>query len=437
MVRLASAVGSVTRRWTRRAAAAASGKRERVRMSSTTAAFVPPQAAPKLAAGARLREVDLLRGLVIVLMALDHTRDYFHISGYALNPLDPAQTTPLLYVTRWITHFCAPTFVLLAGVSAFLQEARGKPKRQLSLLLLTRGLWLIVLELTVISYGWAMGFPYPLFLQVIWATGWAMIVLAGLVWLPRMAVLATGIAIIAGHNLLDGVQAPAEWATLWQLLHVQSLLMAGATPIGLIAYPIAPWIGFIALGYGMGALFTAPARERDRTFMLLGAGMIAAFFLLRTVNGYGDLRPWADQPTWGGDAMAYMDVTKYPPSLDYALITLGPMFLLFPLLSRLPRTPANVLAVFGAAPFFFYVLHIYLIHALAIAANAAAGHENWTSMFNYLLNAFTRPASMDGLGFPLPVTYAAWITVLAILYRPCRWFAGVKQRRRDWWLSYL
>ena len=403
---------------------------------SVTAA-IPASTSPQLAAGQRLREVDLLRGLVIVLMALDHCRDYFHVSGYALNPLDPEQTTPLLYVTRWITHFCAPTFVLLAGVSAWLQTAKGKSTRSLSPLLLTRGLWLIVLEVTVISYGWALGFPYPLFLQVIWAIGWAMVALAGLVWLPRMAVLVIGIAIIAGHNLLDSVRPAEEWATLWQLLHVQSILMAGETPIGLIAYPIVPWIGFIALGYGLGALFTAPAPARDRNFVLLGLGMIAAFFLLRTLNGYGDLRPWADQPTWGGDVMAYMDVTKYPPSLSYALITLGPMFLLYPLLSRLPRTPANVLAVFGAVPFFFYVLHIYLIHLLAVAANAAAGHENWPSMFNYLLNAFTRPELMAGLGFELPVTYVAWITALAILYWPCRWFMQVKQRRRDWWLSYL
>ena len=401
-----------------------------------------------LAAGVRITEIDMLRGLVIVLMALDHVRDYIHIGAFTYNPLDPEQTTPWLYVTRWITHLCAPTFVLLAGVSAYLQLAKGKTPAQLSVFLLTRGLWLVVLELTVLSFGWSFGFPYALFMQVIWAIGWSMIALAALVWLPRMAVLAIGIAIVAGHNLLDPLtpQSFGQFSLLWTFLHEGGPVFVGQQPIGLIAYPALPWIGIIAIGYGMGALFASEPAKRDRTLFLLGLAMLAAFVALRWSMAYGDpqfaagpeaiARDWRDQTSIGAAVMVFFDVQKYPPSLQFTLVTLGVVFTIWPLLARLRGPVASVLNTFGAVPFFFYVLHIYLVHLLAIAANAAAG-KPIAGQFNYMLNVFTQPQLFQGAGFTLPWVYAIWILVLAILYPLCRYWQALKQRRRDWWLSYL
>lgn len=396
----------------------------------------------------RISEIDMMRGLVIILMALDHVRDYFHVGAFRFDPLDPAQTTPLLYATRWVTHLCAPTFVFLAGVSAFIQSTRGKTGARLASFLAKRGLWLIFLELTVLGFGWSFGFPYPLFLQVIWAIGWSMIALAGLVMLPRTALLIVGVAIIAGHNLLDPItpQQFGEYSLLWMALHEGGPIFINGTPIGLFAYPILPWIGVMALGYGLGPLFVEPAAERRRKFFLIGGGMIALFILLRYIDAYGNpstdagpfvgARDWREQQTFGAAAMAFMDVQKYPPSLMFNLVTLGIMFVSLPLLARLKGAPARVLLAFGAVPFFFYVLHIYLAHVLAIAANAAAGRDA-SGLFNYLINAFIAPEKMQGLGFSLPWVYVAWIAVLVILYPACLYWSGLKRRRRDWWLSYL
>ena len=406
-----------------------------------------PSAPP---APARLSEIDMLRGLVIVLMALDHARDYFHAGGFRINPLDPETTTPLLYVTRWITHLCAPTFIFLAGLSAYLQARKGKTGAALSRFLLTRGLWLIVMEATILSFGWSFGFPYPFFLQVIWAIGWSMIALAALVLLPRAAVLGVGIAIVFGHNLLDPI-TPQHFggaSLLWTFLHEGGPIFVGQQPIGLAAYPILPWIGVMAVGYGAGALFVEPAATRDRKLLMIGAAMIALFLLLRFTGVYGEPQTaaatgnyvaaggWRSYDTFGAQVMAFMNVQKYPPSLLFLLVTLGASAMLLPLLSRLKGLPATVLLAFGAVPFFFYVLHVYLVHALAIAANAAMGRDV-DGLFNYLINAFTAPQKLDGLGFGLPGVYLGWMAVLIILYPACRWFAGVKQRRKDWWLSYL
>lgn len=399
--------------------------------------------------GARISEIDMLRGLVIVLMALDHVRDYFIAGGgFASDPLDPTTTTPWLYTTRWITHLCAPTFVFLSGVSAYLQFAKGKPTPSLSGFLLTRGLWLIFLEATLLSFGWSFGFPYPFFMQVIWAIGCSMLALAVLVWLPRTVVLAIGVAIIAGHNLLDPITPDQFGAAslLWSILHEGGPFFVGEQPIGLIAYPILPWIGVIALGYGMGALFTRPAPSRDRTIFLIGIAMLALFVVLRWSMIYGDpafaagpetvARDWRDQTSLGAAIMVFLDVQKYPPSLQFVLATLGVIFTIWPLLARLRGPVASVLNTFGAVPFFFYVLHIYLVHALAIAANAALG-KPIEAFFGYMLHAFTAPELFAGTGFSLPWVYVAWVVVLALLYPACRWWQGVKARRRDWWLSYL
>jgi uncharacterized membrane protein len=412
-------------------------------MINITAQYRTPSAnsvatSPALAAGIRLREIDVLRGLVIVLMALDHVRDYFHSGAFTFSAVDPDRSYAALYATRWITHLCAPVFVFLAGVSAFLQAAKGKPLPDLSRFLLVRGLWLVVLELTVISFGWSFAVPYPLFLQVIWAIGCAMVALAALVWLPRVVVLLVGIAIIAGHNLLDPL-TPDQFATFavaWKFLHEGGRLLVDNTPIGFVSYPVLPWIGVMALGYGLGALFIEPPQKRDRTLLVLGAAMIALFILLRSFNLYGNPTPWTPREGIMRSAMAFLNVAKYPPSLMYVLVTLGLGFVLIPLLARLRGPAARVLQTFGAVPFFFYVVHIYLVHALAIGANAALGRDA-SGLFNFVVNMITKPGQFLHLGFSLAEVYIAWIVVLALLYPLCRWWATVKATRRDWWLSYL
>ncbi len=398
----------------------------------------------------RLAEIDILRGLVIVLMALDHARDYFLHNSFGINTLDPAQTTGWLYLTRWMTHLCAPTFILLVGVSSHLQKSRGKTIPHLSRFLFTRGLWLIVLEVTLLDFGWAFAFPYPLFLQVIWAIGWTMIALALLVWLPQRLVLLIGVVIIAGHNLLDPIR-PQDWgssAVLWQFLHEGGLLTAGRQPIGVIAYPLLPWIGVAALGYGMGGLFDSSAPGRDRSISVVGMVMLALFFVLRGFNLYGnpsgadatgpfgDAGSWHTQPDTVSAIMVFFNVAKYPPSLQFLLVTLGVVFAIWPVLVRLDGRPRKVLLTFGSVPLFFYLVHVYLIHTLAVIANAAAGRDV-RGLFNYMLKGFTHSPLVDQLGFPLYGVYVAWIVALLLLYPLCRWWSGVKARRRNWWLPYL
>lgn len=403
----------------------------------TDATINTAQAGP-LTAGARITEIDILRGLVIVLMALDHVRDYFHAAAFAYDPLDVTQTNPLLYATRWITHLCAPTFVFLAGVSAYLQVAKGKSTPGLAWFLLTRGVWLVVLEMTLISFAWSFAFPFVVFLQVIWAIGWAMIALAGLVWLPRLAVLAIGVAIVAGHNLLDPLTAEqfGSFSVLWRLLHDGGLLVGSGGPYAIAAYPILPWVGVMALGYGLGAVFMRPPAQREREIFIAGLIMLAAFVVLRAFNLYGEPHPWSLQADWGANQMAFLNVTKYPPSLHFTLVTLGVVFTLWPLLARLRGPVVAFFSTFGAVPFFFYLLHLYLVHLLAIGANAAMGRDV-SGMFDFLVKGFTGHPSIEGLGFTLLWVYVAWIAVLALLYPLCRWWAALKKRRRDWWLSYL
>ena len=370
-------------------------------------------------------------------MALDHVRDYLHESGYAYDPLDPAVTNGVLYVTRWVTHFCAPTFVFLAGVSAWLQGAKGKDPSQLARFLLTRGLWLVVLELTVVSFGWSFSIPLVTPLQVIWAIGWSMVALSVLVrFLPAGAVLALGVAIVAGHNLLDPVSGRSlgAWAPAWFVLHERGPLMWNGAIVAIVAYPLLAWFGIMALGYGLGRLFVSP--HRDRSLVKLALGMLAVFAVLRWLNLYGDPRPWIPQPTPGQTAMAFFDVQKYPPSLMYVCVTLAPMLLLVPIFDRMRGPLVSILRTFGSVPLMAYVAHLYVLHLVAIAAHGAAGH-NLDGMFNTIHDIFLMPTAFAGTSFPLAVVYPAWILVLALIYPLCRWWSDVKRRRREWWLSYL
>jgi uncharacterized membrane protein len=382
-------------------------------------------------ADVRLPGIDRLRGLVILLMALDHVRDFFNADALHFDPTDLARTYPALFLTRFVTHYCAPTFVFLAGVSAFLHATKLDDRRALARFLLARGAWLILLDIVVVSPVWGLELGL-IYLATLWAIGFSMIVLAGLVFVPPRAVLLTGVVILLGHNLLDPVHASAfgNLAPLWTMLHEP-----GALPFGLhawVSYPVLPWIGIMAVGYGLGHVFLEPATKRERQLTVLGLAAIALFLLLRGTNLYGDSHPWGVQANGVMTALSMLNVTKYPPSLLYALVTLGPIFLLLPAMERLGGFVGEVLATYGRVPLFIYLLHLYVAHAVAVVLWLVEGFD-----FHQLRDFGVQAAPPEGLGLSLAGTYAAWILIMAALYPACRWYAGVKQRRRDWWLSYL
>ena len=383
------------------------------------------------AAGARLPGIDRMRGLVIVLMALDHVRDFFNVDALYFDPTDLTRTYPALFLTRFVTHYCAPTFVLLAGVSAFLHGTKLGDRGALARFLLTRGLWLILLDAIVVSPVWELELG-RIHLGTLWAIGFSMIALAGLVFLPPRAVLLAGALILVSHNLLDPLHATTfgNWAPLWRILHEP-----GALPFGLpggVSYPVLPWIGIMALGYGLGPVFLEPATQRARQLTLLGLASLALFLLLRGSNLYGDPSPWSVQRDTVMTVLSVLNVTKYPPSLLYALVTLGPALLLLPAMERCGGFAGEVLATFGRVPLFIYLLHLYAAHAAAVALFLAEGFG-----FAQLRGFGVEAVLPEGLGLSLAGTYAAWGLIMAALYPACRWFANVKRRRQDWWLSYL
>ena len=374
----------------------------------------------------RVQGIDRLRGLVIALMALDHVRDYF--SNVPFDPTDLTQTTPALFFTRWVTHFCAPIFVFLAGCSARLLGERT-PRPALQRFLLSRGLWLVALEFSVVMFAWTFNFRYPLGLvmQVIWAIGMSMCVLAALVALPLPAIAGIALLLIAGHNLLDGI-VPESWgaaAPLWNILHVP-----GKIATGTVLYPLIPWIGVMAAGYVFGAVFQLETTRRRRWTAALGLGMLTAFVLLRLIDGYGEPQPWSPLERRWFTLLSFLNVTKYPPSLAYVLMTLGPGLLLLLVLERDSRWWLRALQTLGRVPLFAYVVHIALAHLLAGLTALALGFGGAV-----LGNIFV--FYPESWGFGLGGVYLAWAAVLLMLYPACVWFAGVKQTRRTWWLSYL
>jgi len=399
----------------------------------------------------RLDAVDAVRGAVMVLMLLDHTRDFTHATGFQGDPLNPATTTPLLYLTRWITHLCAPTFVFLAGLGAGLMRLRGKPIAELAHFLWTRGLWLVLLEFTVIRMLITFNVhPSMLgFLQVIWVIGIGMIVLSALVRLPSRAVLALGAVIVAGHNLLDAVQVqpwmgpdtpvPSALGKLWMVVHQTGVFpIAGfPSPIVLAIYPLVPWIGVIAMGYGFSEIYGWPAERRRRLLIGLGVGMAAAFLVLRYANGYGDPLHWSPQDDAVKTAMSFFNVQKYGPSLLFVLVTLAPAMLALGLLDgrTLGSGLGGVLVTFGRVPLFFYGLQWLSAHVSGIVVAAIQG-KSLAPFFMNLVQIFMLPQPPD-IGGPLWVTHLCWIVGTVVLYFPCRWFARVKATRREWWLSYL
>ena len=402
-------------------------------MSPASESFPLPVNAPTR----RLESIDLLRGVLMILMALDHTKDYFS-SVVGIDSTDAAHSWPALFVTRWVTHICAPGFVALAGTSVYLQRERGKTHGKLAKLLVTRGLWLMLLEITLISFGWSFSFAPGL--QVIWAVGVSMVLLAALLRLPVAAIGGIGAVIVLLHNLLDPIRARSlgDWANGWKLLHERAPLIVHHQFVGMVAYPIVPWIGVICLGYAFGPVVTRAPARRQRTAMVLGMAMMVVFAVLRITHGYGDHDVFRSLVSAGRTTMSFFEVEKYPPSLQYLLATLGINLLLYALADVgvsqgwVPRVRA-FLETYGRVPFFYYVLHIYLLHAAALLLSAAE-HLNWRF---WLVPGAVFTGHLQGWGFDLPGVYLVWACVVLVLYLPCRWFARLKARRRDWWLSYL
>ena len=369
---------------------------------------------------ARIGSVDTLRGLVMVIMALDHTRDFFSTTGF--NPREV--TDPLLFLTRWVTHFCAPTFILLAGLSAFLY-GRGKSLGELSRFLLVRGLWLILIDLTLIKFGWRFELDlYRLSAGVIFVIGASMVALSALVWLPRWAIASLALLMIAGHNLLDNVRAEdlGEASGAWHVLHEPGLVPLGDSVTLYILYPLVPWIGVMASGYLLGPVMQLDQGKRQRIVLAVGAAIAVSFLVLRITNVYGDPTPWTPQDTWLSTILSFFNCEKYPPSLLYLMMTLGTALLLLALFEQVRGALASFLATFGRVPFFYYVVHIYLIHALAVATAFA------------ITGAL---ATTPEINFSLTGVYIVWLMVVVLLYPICHWFSELKEKSSGWWWTYL
>jgi uncharacterized membrane protein len=384
----------------------------------------------------RIDALDLLRGVVMVLMALDHVRDFF--SADRINATDLTKTTTALFLTRWVTHFCAPVFVFLAGTGAFLSMAHGKTRPQLAWFLLTRGMWLVVLEFTLVNVGWTFNLEY-LFLiaQVIWAIGFSMVALAGLVFLPTWAITALGLLIIAGNNAFDGVDPNTlgvpGW--LWTVLMRPGFIKLTPDRVLLVGYPILPWLGILLAGFGFGTLWLLPQPERRWRLVGLGSQLVVLFIVLRTINGYGDPVPWSPQATPEFTVLSFLNCTKYPPSLMFVLMTLGPSILALAWWDRPCGPVGNFFVTFGRVPLFYYLLHAPLIHLVAIAI-AYLRYDQVDFMFSFAFIGGPGEIPSD-YGYGLPVVYAMWVGVVALLYPACSWYASVKSKSRSAWLSYL
>jgi uncharacterized membrane protein len=390
----------------------------------------------------RIHAIDLLRGVVMVIMLLDHTRDFVHREALNFDPSDLTKTSTLLFFTRWVTHFCAPIFVFLAGTGAFLRTARGRSKPALSRFLITRGLWLILLELTVIRVivWFNFDFHFAFMLQVIWVIGVSMVLLAGLIYLPLRLLAIGSVGMIALHNLLDGVKLQPGNPTalsdaVWMLLHQQGVIFLTPGVYGLVLYPLVPWVGVLSAGYCFGALYQWEAERRRRMLLRLGVGLLLGFVVLRGLNIYGDPSRWSAQANRWFTVLSFLNVTKYPPSLLFLLMTLGAAMLGLWWIERQGRGDlSQIFITFGRVPLIFYVGQWLVAHSLAVIAGYLAGQPTGWLFVGVLDQPRPNPGN---LGFPLWAVYVFWLVGLLLLYPLCRWFAEVKRRRRDWWLSYL
>jgi uncharacterized membrane protein len=423
----------------------------------STDGAIPTASAP---ARRRINSIDLLRGIVMVIMMLDHTRDYIHYGALLFDPLDLSKTTTSLFLTRWITHYCAPVFVFLAGTGAYLQFAKGKSKSELSRFLISRGVWLIILEVTIVRAAAFFNLDprFLFFLQVIFVIGFSMIVLAALVHLTLKIIAGFGLVMIAIHNFFDrfpatpwqGPQSPVPGlgAKIWMLLHQPGVFPIGPrfpSPLMFVLYPLIPWIGVMAVGYAFGALYTKDVQIRRRWLLTIGGVATAVFIVIRAIDKYGEPQHWSRQKNLVFTVLSFINTTKYPPSLDYLLMTLGPAIIALAIFESTRNVAAgastsigsalgNFFIIFGRVPLFYYILQWVTAHTIAVVLHAAFGKPvRW--LFQTPIEWFSNPPT--GNGFSLWVVYLSWIGGVLLLYPLCKWFAGVKARRRDWWLSYL
>jgi len=383
----------------------------------------------------RIESLDLLKGIVMVIMALDHVRDYFHFSALLYNPTDPSQTSLPIYFTRWITHFCAPTFCFLAGISAFL-VGRRKTKAELSSFLLKRGIWLAVIELTIVNFAWNFDITFSSSgLAVIWSLGISMIFLSALIHLPKTWIIIFSCVVIFGHDLADSIHYPQNF--WWAIVHDGGSFTFFDHFNLTILYPIIPWIGVMSLGYCFGNLFESSydPLKRKKTINIIGASTISLFFIVRYINIYGDPEKWISYDTVLKTGMSFMDPNKYPPSLSYLLMTLGLGLLFLANSEHMKGKVVDFFRTFGRVPFFYYILHLYLIHLIALIFAQYSGF-GWQSM---IFNDWGNPyKNLTGYGFHLWVVYAVWAAVILILYPLCKRFDNYKMNHKEkWWLSYL
>ncbi len=388
---------------------------------------------------ARIKSIDFLRGVVMILMALDHVRMYFALGTWYAEPTNLATTTPLLFFTRWITHFCAPVFVFLAGTSAYLYEMKVQRSKETAWFLVSRGVWLIFVELVIVNFAWTFDITYSFrLLQVIWAIGISMVALSALVFLPDKWILAIGMMLVFGHNLLDPitVQGSDTQDIIWYTLHQPNAVFIVGSLVNFL-YPVLPWIGLMALGYVFGTLYKNdfPAIRRRR--WLLGVGLAATllFLLLRAFHLYGEPRQWDMRTSPVFTLLSFLNTTKYPPSLHFLLMTMGPALIFLSLVERYQNQLPKPVTVFGRVPFFFYILHLYLIHALAMLLLLFQGRNPG----EYILSAGAlRSGNLNDFGLSLGAVYVVWVVVIVLLYPVCRWYQRYRETNSSqWWLRYL
>ena len=385
----------------------------------------------------RIQSIDLLRGIVMIIMALDHCRDFLHYGvSVGEDPLDFSTTTPFLFMTRWITHFCAPVFVFLSGTSIFLYSSKGKTKKEVAFFLFSRGLFLMLVEVFLIETLWDFNFTI-IYLQVIWAIGLSMVLLSVLQYLPYKILLLIGLIIVFGHNLLDTIhiETPFLKSVFWSIIHVRHDYPINENLLFVVAYPFLPWLGVMILGYVLGKLYLPETNPKFRKKILRVAGiaLIVLFMLIRWTNLYGDMHQWQIQKTTVFTILDFINTSKYPPSLLFILMTMGPALILLSFLEKTPTSLSKRVIIFGKVAFFYYVLHVFLIHSISWLAFFVSGHS-WNELdFNHFREGSLPPAS----GHPLWIVYLIWILVIIILYFPCRWYSQYKATHKHWWLSYI
>ncbi|RPJ25203.1 MAG: DUF1624 domain-containing protein [Chloroflexi bacterium] len=388
----------------------------------------------------RIDSIDFLRGWVMIIMALDHVRMYFGLGTWYAEPTNLATTTPLLFFTRWITHFCAPVFVFLAGTSACLYGMKKANLKTIAWFLFTRGLWLIAIELVVVNFAWTFDITYSFrILQVIWAIGVSMVVLSALVFLPRELLLVIGSILVFGHNLLDSltVQGSSAWDVIWYALHQPNSIFIDSTHLVSFVYPVLPWIGLMALGYVFGVFYRRdfPVEQRRRWLFSIGICGTLLFILLRGFNLYGEPRAWQTQGSLVFSLMSFLNTTKYPPSLHFLLMTMGPALILLSAVETIGNRLPKPMIVFGRVPFFFYVIHLYVIHALAMLLLVYQGRD-WQE---YILSARgIMSGTLRDFGLGPEAVYPIWMMIVILLYPVCKWYQTYRERHPSkWWLRYL